>query len=64
MAKKEVKKSVTKDTITKIIERLELSIAPLSALLLTWGLDVSVYVAAGVSMIISILAFVKLFIKD
>lgn len=64
MAKKEVKKSVTKDTITKIIERLELSIAPLSALLLAWGLDVSVYVAAGISMIISILAFVKLFIKD
>lgn len=64
MAKKEIKKSITKETITKIIEKLELSIAPLTALLLAWDLDVGVYVAAGISMIVSILAFVRLFIKE
>lgn len=62
--KKEVKKTITKELITKIIERLELSVAPLTALLLAWDLDVGVYVAAGISMIISILAFVRLFIKE
>ena len=64
MAKKELKKTITKDKITKIIEKLELSIAPLTALLLAWDLDVGVYVAAGISMIVSILAFVRLFIKE
>lgn len=63
MAKKQVKQS-KKDIIDKIIKTVNYLIAPVTAVFAIWDLDVGVYVAAGAGMIVSILSFVKLFIKE
>lgn len=62
MSKKEVKSSKTV-IIDKIIKTVEYAIAPVTAILAIWDVDAGVYVAAAAGMIVSILNFVKLFIK-
>lgn len=51
------------EIIDKCIKTVEYLIAPVTAVLAIWDLDCGVYVAAGAGMIVSILTFVKLFIK-
>lgn len=61
MAKKA--KLTKTEIIDKSIKTVEYLIAPLTAVLAIWDLDFGVYVAAGAGMIVSILTFVRLFIK-
>ena len=62
--KKEVKKTITKtEIIDKCIKTVEYLIAPVTAVLAIWGLEVGIYVSAFCGMLISILTFVKLFMK-
>jgi hypothetical protein len=51
------------EIIDKTIKTVEYLIAPLTAVLAIWDIDAGVYIAAGAGMIVSILSFVKLFIK-
>lgn len=60
----EVKASITKDTIDKIKRTLEYILAPLCGVFLIWGLDYTVYITAGIGVLISILSFIELFIKE
>lgn len=57
----------TKMTKTEIIDRciktVEYAIAPVTAILAIWDVDAGVYVASGAGVIVSILTFVKLFVK-
>ena len=62
MAKKA--KLTKKEILDKSIKTVEYLIAPLTAVLAIWDLDCGVYVAAGAGVIVSILTFVKLFVKD
>lgn len=62
MAKKE--KASKAEIIDKVIKTIEYLIAPITAVLAIWDVDAGVYVAAGAGMIVSILNFVKLFVKD
>lgn len=62
MAKKE--KMTKQDVLDRCIKTIEYLIAPITAVLAIWDVDAGVYVAAGAGMIVSILNFVKLFIKD
>lgn len=61
MAKKT--KMTKKEIIDKIIKTIEYLIAPITAVLTIWDIDAGIYVAAGAGMIVSILNFVKLFVK-
>ena len=61
MAKK-TKMSKT-EIVDKIIKTIEYLIAPITAVLAIWDVDAGIYVAAGAGMIVSILNFVKLFVK-
>ena len=63
MAKKEVKLT-KKEIIDKAIATCDYLIVPVAGLCMIWGVDVSVYCAAGFGAIASILSFVKLFVKD
>ena len=63
MAKKEVKQTKT-EIIDKIIEYTEYAIAPVTALLVFWNANAGLYVSAFAGMVVSILTFVKLFIKE
>lgn len=63
MAKKETKQSKT-EIIDKVIKTVEYLIAPVTTVLSIWDIDAGVYVAAGAGMIVSILTFVKLCIKE
>ena len=62
MAKKE--KMTKTEIIDRCIKTVEYAIAPVTTILAIWDLDAGVYVAAGAGMIVSILNFVKYFIKD
>jgi hypothetical protein len=62
MAKKE--KMTKTEIIDKVIKTVEYAIAPVTAILAIWDLDAGVYVASGAGVIVSILTFVKLFVKD
>ena len=61
MAKKE--KMTKTEIIDKVIKTVEYAIAPVTAILAIWDLDAGVYVASGAGVIVSILTFVKLFVK-
>ena len=61
MAKKE-KMSKT-EIIDKTIKTVEYAIAPVTAILAIWDVDAGVYVACGAGVIVSVLTFVKLFVK-
>lgn len=63
MAKKEQAKMSKSEIIDKIIKTVEYAIAPVTAILAIWDLDAGVYVASGAGVIVSILTFVKLFVK-
>lgn len=60
MAKKKMTKT---EIIDKTIKTVEYLIAPVTAVLAIWDIEAGAYVAAGAGMIVSILSFVKLFIK-
>lgn len=64
MAKKQEVKTTKKDIIDKTIKTVEYAIAPVTAVASIWGFDAGIYIAAGAGVIVSILTFVKLFIKD
>jgi len=51
------------EIIDKTIKTIEYLIAPVTAVLAIWDIDAGVYVASGAGMIVSILSFVKLFVK-
>ena len=55
---------MNKETMDKITKTVEYLIAPLTAVLGIWNIDAGVYVAAGAGVVVSVLAFVKLFIKE
>lgn len=63
MAKKAEAKMTKTEIIDKVIKTVEYAIAPVSAILAIWDLDAGVYVASGAGVIVSILTFVKLFVK-
>lgn len=60
-AKKE--KASKAEIIDKVIKTVEYAIAPVTAILAIWNLDAGVYVASGAGVIVSILTFVKYFVK-
>lgn len=64
MAKKQEVKTTKKDIIDKTIKTVEYAIAPLTAILAIWNIDSGIYIAAGAGVIVSILTFVRLFVKD
>lgn len=64
MAKKQEVKMTKKEIIDKTIKTVEYAIAPLTAILAIWNIDAGIYIAAGAGVIVSILTFVKLFVKD
>ena len=63
MAKKVEAKLTKSEIIDKVIKTIEYLIAPITAVLTIWDVDAGIYVAAGAGMIVSILNFVKLFVK-
>lgn len=63
MAKKAEAKMSKAEIIDKVIKTVEYAIAPVSAIAAIWDLDAGVYVASGAGVIVSILTFVKLFVK-
>ncbi|MBO5704936.1 MAG: hypothetical protein J6R99_02870 [Alphaproteobacteria bacterium] len=63
MAKKEQAKMSKSEIIDKVIKTVEYAIAPVTAILAIWSVDAGVYVASGAGVIVSILTFVKLFVK-
>lgn len=63
MAKKVEAKASKAEIIDKVIKTVEYAIAPVTAILAIWDLDAGVYVASGAGVIVSILTFVKLFVK-
>ena len=62
MAKKA--KTTKTEIINKVIETCDYLILPVCGVASIWGYDISVYVAAAGGMLVSILTFVKLFVKD
>ena len=63
MAKKEEVKMTKTELIDKIIKTVEYLIAPVTAVMAIWDIDAGLYVAAAAGMIVSILNFIKLFVK-
>ncbi len=63
MAKKKEAKMTKTEIIDKVIETVNYLAVPIATVCGIWGLDVSVYVAAGCGAIASVLSFVKLFYK-
>lgn len=54
---------MNKATMDKIIETVNYLAVPVAVVAGIWGLDISVYTAAGCGAIASVLEFVKLFLK-
>lgn len=52
------------EIIDKTIKTVEYLIAPVTAVLAIWDIDAGMYIAAGAGMLVSILTFVKLFVKE
>ena len=63
MAKKETKLTKT-EIIDKVIQTCEYLVVPVAGVAAIWGYDWTLYSAAFFGMVISILTFVKLFVKD
>lgn len=53
-----------KETCDKLIETVNYLAVPIATVCGIWGVDISVYVAAGCGTMASVLSFVKLFCKD
>lgn len=53
-----------KETVEKIIKTINYLTAPISAIGAIWGVDISVYTAAGCGALASIFAFIQLFCKE
>ena len=62
MTKKEVKQTKT-EIIDKCIQTVEYAIVPVTTIAMIWGFDIGLYISAFSGMLVSILSFVKLFIK-
>lgn len=58
------KKSSKVEIIDKSIQTIEYLIAPVTAVLAIWNIDAGIYIAAGAGVLVSVLNFVKLFVKD
>lgn len=59
------KTKMTKHEIMdKIISTCDYLILPVAGVASIWGADIAVYCTAGFGALISVLSFVKLFIKD
>jgi hypothetical protein len=54
---------MTKELCDKIIKTCEYLVVPVAGVAAIWGVDISVYSAAGFGALASIMAFVKLFVK-
>ena len=55
---------MTKETLQKIIDTLNVLVIPVSTVIAIWAsLDVSVYVAGGVAAVNGVLEYLKLFAK-
>ena len=52
------------EIIDKVIETCDYLILPVCGVASIWGFDISMYAAAAGGMLVSILTFVKLFVKD
>jgi hypothetical protein len=57
-------KMSTKEIIERSIKTCEYLIVPVAGVAGIWGYDIAVYSAAFFGMLISILSFVELFIKE
>lgn len=53
-----------KEIIDKVKQTIELLIAPATGIAAVWGIDIAAYVAGGASIVISVLEYAKLFIKE
>lgn len=58
------KKMTKKEIIDRLIKTCEYLIIPVAGVVAIWDYDISVYSTAFFGMLISILSFVKLFIKE
>lgn len=54
---------MSKDTMEKIIKTVEYLAIPVATVAAIWGFDISVYTTAACGAIVSVLSFVKLFLK-
>lgn len=54
---------MTKDVCDKIIKTVEYLAIPVATVASIWGFDISIYVTAGCGAIVSMLTFVRLFLK-
>lgn len=53
-----------KNTVDLIIKSVNYITAPIVGIASIWGVDISVYVAAGCGAVASVLSFIKLFCRD
>lgn len=53
-----------KEIIEKAIETCNYLVVPVAGVGAIWNVDISVYCAAGFGALASVLAFVKLFVKE
>lgn len=53
-----------KEILDKIIETIEYLTLPICGVASIWGFDISVYVSAGAGALVSVLSFIKLFVKE
>lgn len=54
---------MTKATLQKIIDSLNLLVIPVAAVAGVWGFDISVYVAGAVAAVNGVLEYLKIFCK-
>ncbi len=60
MAKTKMSKSQIMDNLIKTCDYLIIPVATVGSI---WGVDISIYCAAGFGALASVLSFVKLFVK-
>lgn len=53
-----------KEILEKVKKTIELLGAPVSAIALVWGKDISFYTTATVSVLIAIISYVEVFFKE
>lgn len=57
-------KMSNKEIIDRLIKTCEYLIVPVAGVAAIWGYDIAVYSTAFFGMLISILSFIELFVKD
>lgn len=58
------KKMTKKEIIDRLIKTCEYLIVPVAGVAAIWSYDIAIYSTAFFGMVISILSFIKLFIKE